>query len=204
MKRTLLRFASALAVGIALGCASENLVQDRGVGGSEQEIAVRKVAVVAFQAAPRAGAGPLREDAAALVGSYVADAFSARGFDTVPPSDVVQALGDAATGVGAVRQAADHFGADVVAIGTVYRFRDRSGQAMGSTHAASVGFEVRLFTADGKPVAAKVFDHTQVALTENALVARQYPGGGTRWLTVEELARWAATRVVGAFRLTPR
>ena len=50
--------------------------------------------------------------------------------------------------------------------------------------------------ADGKLLWSGVFDHTQVALGANALTAAQYPGGGTRWLTSEELARWGALRLV--------
>jgi hypothetical protein len=56
---------------------------------------------------------------------------------------------------------------------------------------------VRVFTKDGRPVGpTKVFDHTQVALSENALTAAQYPGGGTRWMTAEELAHWGVNQVV--------
>jgi hypothetical protein len=205
MKRALrrTRLVGALAAGFVLGCASESLVQDR-TGGSDQELAVSKVAVVTFQAAPRPGAEPLPGDATALVASYVADAFASRGIDTVPPSDDDQAIGSETTGASAVRQAAEHFGAGAVAVGTVYKFRDRSGEALGSTKPASVGFEVKLFTADGRLFGSKVFDHTQVALSENALTAAQYPGGGTRWLTAEELAHWGASELVKSFRLTSR
>jgi nucleotide-binding universal stress UspA family protein len=193
-----------LAIAAAIGCASESIVQDRGKGGSDAELAVSKIAVVGFRAEPRAGAEPLRSDATALVSSYVASAFAARGVDTIPPSDVEQALG-AAGGVSAVRQVADHFGADAVAIGTVYKFRDRSGEALGSVSPASVGFEVRVFTKDGRPVGpAKVFEHTQVALGENALTAAQYPGAGTRWMTAEELAHWGAGQIVKSLHVVPR
>jgi hypothetical protein len=196
--------AAALAAGFVLGCASESLVQDRAPAGSDQELAVSRVAVLPFRGAQRPGAEPLRSDASALVASYVAEAFSARGIDTVPPNDVEQALGEAAGGAAAGQQVAQHFGAGAVAVGTVYKFRDRSGEALGSTHPASVGFEVKLYTADGRLFGAKVFDHTQVALTENALTAAQYPGGGTRWLTAEELAHWGASEIVKSFRLAPR
>jgi hypothetical protein len=68
---------------------------------------------------------------------------------------------------------------------------------MGSINPASVGFEVKILrAADGKLLWSGVFDHTQVALGVNALTAAQYPGGGTRWLTSEELARWGSLRLV--------
>src|SRR5215831_14695852 len=160
--------AGALAFALVIGCA-QNLVQDRGKGVmGTAPIAVSKVAVVGFQTMPRQGAEPLPADAADLVASYVADAFTASGIDTVPPSDVEQAFGaDATNGASVVRQAAEHFGASAVAVGTVYRFRQRSGEALGTIHPASVGFEVKLYTADGRLYGAKLFDHTQVALSEN-------------------------------------
>ena len=196
--------AGALALAAVIGCASESLVQDRGKGtAGATQISISKVAVVTFHALQRQGAEPLRPDAPDLVASYVADAFSAYGVDTVPPTDVAQALGvEAGNGGSIVQQAAAHFGANAVAVGTVYKFRERSGEALGTTQPASVGFEVKLYTSDGRLYGSKVFDHTQVALSENALTATQYPGGGTRWLTAEELAHWGAQQVVKSFGLT--
>ena len=196
----------ALALALVIACANESLVQDRGKGAAgASPIAISKVAVVGFHAMPREGAEPIRPDATDLVASYVADAFSASGIDTVPPSDVEQALGADAGSAGSatsvVQQAAQHFGANAVAVGTVYKFRERSGEALGTTQPASVGFEVKLYTADGRLYGAKLFDHTQVALSENALTATQYPGGGTRWLTAEELAHWGAQQLVKSFGL---
>jgi len=193
----------ALALALVIACANESLVQDRGKGAAgASPIAISKVAVVGFQPVQREGAEPLRPDAPDLVASYVTDAFTAYGIDTVPPSDVEQAFGaDAANGASVVRQAAEHFGANAVAVGTVYKFRERSGEALGTIHPASVGFEVKLYTADGRLYGSKVFDHTQVALSENALTATQYPGGGTRWLTAEELAHWGAQQLVKSFGL---
>jgi hypothetical protein len=197
--------AGALALAAVVGCASESLVQDRGKGaGAPADLAVSKVAVVGFHALQREGETPLRPDVPDLVASYVADAFSTYGIDTVPPSDVAQALGADPSGASVVRQAAEHFGANAVAVGTVYKFRERGGEALGTTQPASVGFEVKLYTADGRLYGSKVFDHTQVALSENALTAAQYPGGGTRWLTAEELARWGAQQLVKSFGLVPR
>ena len=41
-----------------------------------------------------------------------------------------------------------------------------------------------------------VFAETQQALSENILSTYGYPGGGMRWLTAEELARWGAEETV--------
>jgi nucleotide-binding universal stress UspA family protein len=185
---------------LALGCA-QNIVQERG-GSTAASITARRVVVIPFTARPR-GSGAIRPDAAALVSSYVAESFEARGIDTVPASDVHQAFGDVPADVSAVQMARERFGADVVVMGNVHRWRERGGQAMGTLSPASVGFEVKTYTAaDGKLFRGLIFDHTQVALGENALTAAQYPGGGTRWLTAEELARWGASRVVQTLPIT--
>lgn len=199
MRRRIAAAFGSAAFALVLGCA-QNIVQDKSIGSGDS-LAAKKVAVIPFRAEPRTGAEPLRGDAAALVGGYVAEGFSARGVDAVPPSDVEQALGGAPSGKSVVELARDRFGADAVVVGTVYRFRERGGEALGTTHPASVGFEVKVYTADGKLFRSKVFDHTQVALSENALTAAQYPGGGTRWLTAEELARWGASELVKSLPL---
>jgi hypothetical protein len=62
-----------------------------------------------------------------------------------------------------------------------------------------VAFEVTLFAApSGQKLWSARFDETQRALSENVLNARRYPGGGTRWLTAAELARWGAQAAAGA------
>jgi hypothetical protein len=197
---------SAVAVGfclaLVLGCA-QNIVQERAGGSNATSLTARRVVVIPFAARPRAGAEPLRPDAVALVGSYVAEAFTARGIETVPASDVQQAFGDVPSDVSVIQMARDRFGADVVVMGTVHRWRERGGQAMGTLMPASVGFEVKTYTvADGKLFRGLIFDHTQVALGENALTAAQYPGGGTRWLTAEELARWGVSQIVQTLPIT--
>jgi len=189
-----------LALALSLGCA-ENIVQVReSAAGSGQGLVLKRVAVAPFRAAPRAGQAALRADAASLVAGYVADGLAGRGIDVVPASDVAQALGPAEGGAqprSVTQIAGERFGADAVVIGTLYRFRERTGEALGSTHPASVGYEVKIFsTAGGKLLWSGVFDHTQVALGENALTAAQYPGGGTHWMSAEELARWGATKLV--------
>jgi len=200
MMRSFVGLGIAVVALVFTGCA-QNLVQVRDTGpGSGEALALSRVAIAPFRAVPRAGAAALPSDAPALVASYVAEGFTARGIDIVPSSDVASALGSAEPGAdlrAALAVARDKFGADALVAGSVYRFRDRDGQAMGSVNPASVGFEVKILrAADGKLLWSAVFDHTQVALGTNALTAARYPGGGTRWMTSEELARWGAQRLV--------
>ena len=206
--RSFVGLGIAIAALVFAGCA-QNLVQVRDSGpGTGEPLVLSRVAVAPFRAAPRAGAPALPADATSLVASYVAEGFATRGVDTIPSSDVGQALGSAEIGSdlsSAIAVARDKFGADALVAGTVYRFRNRDGQAMGSVNPSSVGFEVKIYrAADGKLLWSAIFDHTQVALGANALTAAQYPGGGTRWLTSEELARWGAQRLVNEVPLAAK
>jgi hypothetical protein len=147
---------------------------------------------------------------AALVTGYLADALAAQGVPVVAPNDVElaftsqgQPLPRLDPETTAVRCAHD-FGATAVVLGKLLRFREREGSAAGSTRPASVAFEVSVYEA---PSARKLwtgrFDETQQAITEAVLRARQYPGGGTRWLSAQEFARWGADEVAKAI-VTPR
>jgi len=192
------RALGIFVVALAFAACSQNLVQVReSSAGAGESLALKRVAVAPFRAAPRAGAEELRADATSLVASYMAEGLAARGLYVVPASDVGQALGDGELDLrSALTVAANQFGADALVTGTLYKFRDRSGEAMGTLTPASVGFDVRIYAAPGgKLLWASTFDHTQVALGENALTATQYPGGGTRWMTSEELARFGAMQV---------
>ena len=148
-----------------------------------------RIAVVPFYPTPELARGmpagsPLgAADAADLIATFVTDALRAQGFSVVPPSDQREA--------GAL--AAREFGASAVLLGKVYRYREREGQALGATRPASVGYEVTLYdTAGGRRLWTSRFDETQQPITANVFNAQRYPGGGRRWLTAAELARWGA------------
>ena len=138
-------------------------------------------------------------DTADLVAGFVSDALRAKGFDVIPPSDVLAAF--LAHGkplprldqLAAAALVASEFGATAVMLGKVYRYREREGQALGSLRPASVGFEITLFQAPGaRRIWQARFDETQQPLTADVFNAQRYPGGGRRWLTAAELARWGA------------
>jgi hypothetical protein len=177
---------------------------------------MRKIAVMPFYPegpSPRSvggGTGGVSWENAALVASYVADALIAQGVDVVAPSDLELAFEgqglpvprlDPAT---AAERASKDFGATSVVLGKVTRWREREGSAAGATRPASVAFEVSLHEAPtGRRLWTGRFDETQASLTENILRARQYPGGGTRWLTTEEFARWGANEIARSMTSAP-
>jgi hypothetical protein len=193
--------AAALGLGV-LACAG-SIVEDEVHEVDPKALA--RIAVVPFLPAPefRGGGDPgvssggEGAEAAALATRIATEAFAAAGFEVIPASDVVQVFesagrpvphGDQAAFTNAV---AREFRATAALFGTVYRYRERRGGDLGSTRPASVRIELALHDAPGGGLLwTSRFDHTQQALSQNALVAPRYPGAGSRWLTAEELSRW--------------
>jgi len=141
-------------------------------------------------------------EATALVTRFVTEELSRRSVKVIPPDDVQLAF----EGQGLVTPrsapeaaallAAKQFGADAVLLGEVRRYREREGSSYGSLKPASVEFQVTLYSApDGTKVWIGHFDQTQTSLTSNLFDTARYPGGGSRWLTVAELAQWGAQLV---------
>jgi hypothetical protein len=196
--------AGALAVCVALTACPRPapVVQQRTYAVSQGSL--RKVAVMPFYPRPELNAstdgGSLSSaEVAELVSSFVAEALAAKGISVVAPSDLVTAFTGAGTATprldarAAASTATRKFGASAVLLGQVYRWRDRSGGRRGTSHAASVGYEMTLHEApSGRRLWSSRFDETQRPITENVFNAPRYPGGGTRWLTAAELARWGA------------
>jgi hypothetical protein len=206
--------ALALAGGLA-GCATTVRGQAHPALADHPE-PLRTVAVVPLRATqplaherdPEISPGPTV--VTALAARQLAEALSARGVTVIPASDVARALG-IETGVDqhlvpAHVAAALHerFGVDAIVMGEVWRFVERAGQAAGTLRPASAGFEATLFAApSGQRLWSGTFDETQRALLENVLNIRRYPGGGSRWMTAEELLRWGATEWARAAPLLP-
>jgi hypothetical protein len=186
----------------ALSCASP--IVDVEVHEVDPK-SLTRIAVVPFLPAsdfrgsgePGVSTGGEAAEAAALATRSASDAFAAAGFEVIPASDVVQVFAASGKPVPHGDQkaftevAAREFGATAALFGTVHSYRERRGGELGATRPASVGFELALRTAPGdRMLWTARFDHTQQALSENALEARRYPGAGTRWLSAAELTRW--------------
>jgi len=210
LRRTALVACTCAALaGCFAGMAPAPVVQQRRYAAArEAEGALVKLAVMPFYPVPTlgrstAGSGTSAAAAADLVARFVFEAFVERGISVIPASDLEIAFagqGIAAPRMdprGAAELAATKFGATGVLLGEVSRYRDRGGEALGTSQSASVAFQVSLYTApEGIRVWSARFDETQRALSENIFNAPRYPGGGTRWLTAAELARWGADSTV--------
>lgn len=170
-----------------------------------------KIAVMPFYPDPSlakdAQAGkrkPLEEDwaIAASIARDLSMALVARGAQVIPPSEMelsFQGEGVATPRLDAKAAAAlasRNFRVDAVIVGTVTRWRDRSGDGVGSERPASVAFKVSLHGAPGgERLWEASFDETQPSLTANPFRVTRYPGGGTRWLSAAQLARFGANEV---------
>ena len=149
-------------------------------------------------------------DAGPLVERVVAEELAARGIGVIPARDVKIAFTregmkeprtDPKAGAAIVFE---NFGATAMLLGEVSRFRERVGGLRGATGPASVAFVVTLHAApSGKKLWSARFDETQVSLSAAPGRARRYPGGGGRWLTAPELARFGARAAAEALVSSP-
>jgi len=160
------------------------------------------VAVMPFYPRPEMRLAPdsdtTPDQVASLISTFVAEALAARGVHVIPPSDLALTFANKGRPLprrdplAAIETAAHDFGARSVVMGEVWRWRERRGEAYGADQPASVGFQLSLHDPQGRRLFSSRFDHTQRTLTADPLTARKYPGGGTRFLTAAELARWGA------------
>lgn len=197
----------ALALGALLAAAcTETVASQARPALAELDAPLRRIAVLPFSASGlvRGEVGDVEPRVAAqLVSRYVAEALAARGVEVVAPEDVAATLAAADPSQRAGTVLREERAADAVVLGDVTRWEERRGEAYGAMKAAAVGFRVTLQGADGRTLWSAEFDERQQPLGDNVLRAGQYPGGGSRWLTAEELARWGAQETVSALPLGP-
>ncbi len=211
--------APLAALALAVACAQAGIGPRPVVAEQPFHVptsSLGRIAVMPFYPVPELGRGlppgspSGAADAADLVAAFVTDALRAQGFAVVAPNDLLGAfvaqgrplprLDPSEAGALAARE----FGASAVLLGKVYRYREREGEAYGALRPASVGYEMTLFEAPGgRRLWTSRFDETQQPITANVFNVQRYPGGGRRWLTAAELARWGAdgaARALAAYR----
>ena len=197
---------SQIALLTALACAAQlpPIVDSRPV--APREAALKKVAVAPLVPGPSLDGSLTRgssgqQETTGLVASFLSDALASRGIRVVTPGEFGALLagtdGGPSDPVAAAKLAADRFDATGVLLGTLQRYRDLEGNSRSTASPASVAFEVTFYAApSGKKLWTARFNETQHSLNERPLDASRYPGGGTRWLTAAELARWGADAIV--------
>jgi TolB-like protein len=197
------------ALALLLLACTETVATQARPALAELAAPLRRVAVIPFATSPLVrqearGTGTEARVAAQLVSRFVAEALAARGIEVVAPEDVAATLAGADSTQRAAAVLAEKRGVDAVLLGDLTRWEEREGEAFGAMRAAAVGFRVTLQRApSGAALWSAEFDERQQPLGDNVLRAGQYPGGGTRWLTAEELARWGAQETVRVLPLEP-
>jgi len=90
--------------------------------------------------------------------------------------------------------------ADVLAVGHVYRYRERVGYDYSAEHPASVTFEIHLISVkDGSTLWRGIFDKTQKSLMEDVSQISSFFKGGGKWLTARELTKLGVAEVFKTF-----
>ena len=179
--------ALVFAVGL-IACAHRTLPPSQPMAlpaGARVVVLPFRIAV----ATPR-GQEPTRvpEETGGTAASALADALAERGVAVVPADVVLQAVPGGVADLAAARKLAEQLKANVAAVGTITRYLERDGSALGVTSPASVAFEVALVrVSDGALMGTDRFDYTQPPLNENLLDLPRFIEGGGRWRTREEI-----------------
>jgi hypothetical protein len=93
-------------------------------------------------------------------------------------------------------------GADLMIVGTVWRYRDRVRDPMEPERGASVAFDIYLIeVSSGKTAWKTRFDETQRPLTEDIRGAKMLLKKGARWVSTDEMARYGIDEVFKKFPL---
>lgn len=89
------------------------------------------------------------------------------------------------------RKVGQSMGVSAVLVGTVWRYRDRSGGPAATWNPASVAFDMYLVDVrTGETLWSGGFEETQKSLSENIWDWGTFFDRGARWLTAHELARY--------------
>jgi hypothetical protein len=91
-------------------------------------------------------------------------------------------------------------GADVVAVGYVYRYIEREGNKYSVEHPASVFFEIHLIdTIDGRIIWRGFFDRTQKSLMEDVFQISSFFKAGGTWMTARQLTEQGMNKIFETF-----
>ena len=100
------------------------------------------------------------------------------------------------------RKAGEALGADLMIVGTLWRYRDRVRDPLGPGRGASVAFDMFLIeVSSGKTLWKARFDETQRPLTEDIRGAKVLIKKGAKWLSADELARYGVEEAMKKFPL---
>lgn len=99
-----------------------------------------------------------------------------------------------------IQKVGNELHADVLAIGFVYRYRERVGYDYSAERPASIAFEIHMISVkDGSTLWRGIYDKTQKSLMEDVLQAPSFFKDGAKWVTARELTRIGINDVFKTF-----
>ena len=121
-------------------------------------------------------------------------AIVAKSYDQIPRDDLHD------TALALSQKVGKLLGADLMAVGSVWKYRERVGGARAVSSPASVAFALHLVDVQGGNVIwSKSFVQTQRSLSENILDAKAFFDQGAKWLTADELASYGVKEILKEF-----
>jgi hypothetical protein len=121
-------------------------------------------------------------------------AVVARSYEQIPRDDLRDTALTLSQRVGKL------LAADFMAVGSVWKYRERVGGARAVSSPASVAFALHLVDVQsGTIVWSKSFVQTQRSLSENLLEAKAFFDQGAKWLTADELASYGVKEIIKEF-----
>jgi hypothetical protein len=121
-------------------------------------------------------------------------AIVAKSYDQIPRDDLRD------TALALSQKVGKLLGADLMAVGSVWKYRERIGGTRAVSSPASVGFALHLVDVQsGEIVWSKSFVQTQRSLSENILDAKTFFDQGAKWLTADELASYGVKEILKEF-----
>jgi hypothetical protein len=124
----------------------------------------------------------------------IPQALVAKAYDEIHPDDLRDTPLLLSQKVGKL------LGTKFMAVGSVWRYRDRVGSARAASSPASVAFALHLIeVATGKILWSKSFVQTQRSLSENILNAKAFFDQGAKWITADELASYGVKEILKDF-----
>jgi hypothetical protein len=99
-----------------------------------------------------------------------------------------------------LKKVGSELGADVLAVGYVYRYTEREGYSYSAKHPASVFFEIHLIKAiDGSIIWRGSFDKTQKSLLEDVFQISSFFKSGGKWMTARQLTEQGMNKIFETF-----
>ena len=121
-------------------------------------------------------------------------AIVAKSYEQIPRDDLHD------TALALCQKVGKLLGADLMAVGSVWKYRERVGGARAVSNPASVAFALHLVDVQGGNVIwSKSFVQTQRSLSENILDAKAFFDQGAKWLTADELASYGVKEILKEF-----